>query len=700
MANKKAKRRVTRTLRGKPGIDKTTIDEEESQSTSPMSPTGKGLSVSIEIPPLTTSKRTYISYDDEEEISWIEKPSTPHAIPIVSNPKSSKRRIVSSAKQISPWPKWLPENMKIEILAINQGANNLATKAELMACIHTWVRRYFWQIRNLSREGRDEISIGFGANEAQVKEMENDACNQPFGNTVALKIENYHHRLMAALQENIDLLLKMFWNCKEAQGFISGQLMKVEAKKQAALLRETGGVNVRVRGLGLGSAPNTPIIDQDEVNKILIKGDMRLISDVWSYVLDVMDEGFLITNEVWGQRFLKSTCIILSWYITFLFQLPDPKAVMEDNFANGIEAANKTTAIYKGDLPLIEWPNFQQPVKWGNRVPAVSYGALVGSKGFEQVVPEEGEDELLMEYSKSMNIGNHDETKEKTILKLLDHGVDIEAANMEKLLIARAGVLEKLSKESTESAKSLMEKVVRIGAWMKEKKAMSEWVFKGRMALTAIDQFTDLASKAYEQAAEAERRKQLDGGIGRAESQYQCLEVLATYNIWFNKVKSSGILEELGLQYEACFPPLQSSNWGWSGSQGLGPFSMNQHQTTNQQGQFHGNQGGPGGFQGFSPYGQQGSGYAIQQGWTNGTGMGRMGGMGFVGSSGMGDSGLFSMGRLLGPSPEGISSGVTSRGAMSVGPQERGSPSTAGGITTGGITTGRISGGDSHQGQS
>ena len=334
----------------------------------------------------------------------------------------------------------------------------------------------------------------------QVKEMEYDNCDQPFGNSVALKIKTYHHALMGTLRDNFDLLLKMFLNCKEAQGFVNGQLMIAEATKQAALLTASEGVSFHIRGI----VPHTPIIHEDEVNKKFIKGDMKLVSDVWNCVFDVMDEGFLMTNEVWGQRFLKSTCIILSWYITYLFQLPDPKAwieskAMDTNISTGtgnsnsnstgtgtstsngtdtntsitgINVTNKTMAIYKGDLELIEWPDFVKPVKWGKRVPTIWYGALVGSKGFEQVVREEMEYELGMENVKIME--DHGESDEKKIMKLLHHRVKTEATKMEEMLISQAAFLEKLSKESMERAKALVERGMRVAAWMKETKAMFE----------------------------------------------------------------------------------------------------------------------------------------------------------------------------------------------------------------------------------
>ena len=120
--------------------------------------------VAIETPSTATGKRPYVS-NDNDEVLWVNKPRGTQF-------KSTKqRRMVFAARQVMPWPKWLPEKMKSEILSVNQGPNNAAAKAELMACVRTWVRRYFWQIRNLSREGRDAISMGFGTNKTQVKDF-------------------------------------------------------------------------------------------------------------------------------------------------------------------------------------------------------------------------------------------------------------------------------------------------------------------------------------------------------------------------------------------------------------------------------------------------------------------------------------------------------------------------------------------------
>lgn len=90
--------------------------------------------------------------------------------------------------------------------------------------------------------------------------------------------------------------------------------------------------------------------------------------------------------------------------------------------------------------------------------------------------------------------------------------------------------------------------------------------------MTAIDQFMDLAVKAYEKAAEEERKKRVDGVTsGKATPEAQLnpsLDVFATFNIWFTQVMNSGVLKELGVEYEAMFPPVQNSNWSWSSTSG------------------------------------------------------------------------------------------------------------------------------------
>ena len=62
-----------------------------------------------------------------------------------------------------------------------------------------------------------------------------------------------------------------------------------------------------------------------------------------------------------------------------------------------IDTANKTSAIAKGDLNIISWPELVKPAKWGKKVPVLWYGELIVGKVVQESVKEDVEQELLAE---------------------------------------------------------------------------------------------------------------------------------------------------------------------------------------------------------------------------------------------------------------------------------------------------------------
>lgn len=72
------------------------------------------------------------------------------------------------------------------------------------------------------------------------------------------------------------------------------------------------------------SATGLTIIVEEDVNDLFIKGNMKLVTDVWNVIMDVVEPELLLRYQNWANRLLKTTYTILAWYLTFLFELPDP----------------------------------------------------------------------------------------------------------------------------------------------------------------------------------------------------------------------------------------------------------------------------------------------------------------------------------------------------------------------------------------
>ena len=55
-------------------------------------------------------------------------------------------------------------------------------------------------------------------------------------------------------------------------------------------------------------------IEPDEVDMMFLRGNVRLVADVWNPILDI-EVDFLLVNPQWSDRFIKKTCVVLGWLI-------------------------------------------------------------------------------------------------------------------------------------------------------------------------------------------------------------------------------------------------------------------------------------------------------------------------------------------------------------------------------------------------
>lgn len=413
------------------------------------------------------------------------------------------------------------------------------------------------QKRNITAADRIDFAVCFGVSKDDAAAYEAGInCGgdgeKPWGVLIAERLKNYYHGLMAKLRENFDLLLIMFWNSESTKPWIRGQMIMVEAAKQAALLDGRQGMK---RKLKCGGTGETPIIDEEDVDELFLKGNMKLVSDVWYHILDVVERELLLKDEEWGKRMLSSTCTILAWYITYLFQLPDPKGFMEGTVTSGgIEASDRTKAIHKGDLQISQlWPGLRVPLRWGKRRNSVPwYGELVGGRGLQDSVLEDLEVELAVAGVAEMTAAgmNIDEGKKVDYpWKVLEDGIDVEAERLKKLLLSRSGLLEDLARKAQDKAKEAREKAMEMVRGMKLSRIYIENLVKQRMATEAIEQFCKSAWVAYEEAKRGEKQAEFEGNGSGAE----VLEVIGGFHVWMENIKKMGIFKDLGIEYEQSF---------------------------------------------------------------------------------------------------------------------------------------------------
>ena len=496
----------------------------------------KGPPPSPAVPASGVAKRAYVYSEIEDEG---EDEGEDDFDVSMKGPMPPRKKIQSSRMLTIVVPPWVPQQMKIDLMDLHSGRTTTTGKIELLGCLRFYVRVILMQKRNITLADRIDFAVCFGVTEDDATAYESGIsrrgeAEKPWGVVISDRLKSYYHGMLAKLRDNFDLLLKMFWSCEDAKLWIRGQMIMVEAAQQAALLNERG-INMR-----LNRAPgNTPLIDWEDIDALFLKGNMKLVSDVWGHILDVVEPGFLLKDCEWGKKMLRSTCIILAWYITYLFQLLDPKGAIEET-ATGIETTDKTAAIHKGDLGLsTEWPPLKLPVKWGRRSTVPWYGELVGGKGFQDPIREDLENGLAMASA----------TEGGCLLSVLDDDIDAEAEKFRDILLSRAGHLEELGRKAIDKAKDVKDRASELIRGMKDSKIYTERVVKQRMATEAIDQFCKSAWIAYEEAKRSEKRRELEG-IGPGT---EVLEVIGTCHIWMENLKKMGVFKELGVEYENSF---------------------------------------------------------------------------------------------------------------------------------------------------
>lgn len=502
---------------------------------------------------VSSSDEDLTELEDDEYDGLVVAPGNAQALTSQAPPQ---KKLQSSARMMTiVVPPWVPEQMKLDLMSLHSAKSTTMGKIDLIACLRFYVRAIMIQKRSITTSDRIDFAVCFGVSEDDASAYETGLkykgdVEKPWGVVMAQKFKNYYHGVMAKLRDNFDLLLKMFWDCEGAQLWIRGQLIMVEAAQQAALLNggDAKGKKLRIKR-GLGDAP---LIDEEDVDELFLKGNMKLVSDVWNYILDVVEPELLLRDEEWGRKMLSSTCTILAWYITYLFQLPDPKGVMEG--IGGIEVSDKTKAIHRGDLGFSkEWPMLRIPPKWGKRTNVPWYGELIGGKALQDPVHENLEHELAVASASeraTTELNTEDEiVKGGYLLTVLEDGIDAEAERFKEVLLSRAAHLEDFSRKAMDKAKDVHEKALEMIRGMRDSRVYTEKLVRQRMAIEAIEQFCKSAWFAYEEAKKKEKRLELEG----VKTGTDVLEVIGTCHVWMENMKKMGVFKELGVEYEGSF---------------------------------------------------------------------------------------------------------------------------------------------------
>lgn len=144
-------------------------------------------------------------------------------------------------------------------------------------------------------------------------------------------------------------------------------------------------------------------ISPGDIDKFFLKGNMKLISDIWAPVLDVYDDGVLLKaeNVTFAKHIYSATMCILPTFITLVYE-PQPAGEMTTTV--------KTNAIINADVEILElgFPRIRRPPKWNRRRQTVTkYGylstCLVDRREQEEELAEE-----LDECTAASNINEFD----------------------------------------------------------------------------------------------------------------------------------------------------------------------------------------------------------------------------------------------------------------------------------------------------
>ncbi|KAF8427505.1 hypothetical protein EV426DRAFT_572183 [Tirmania nivea] len=371
----------------------------------------------------------------------------------------------------------------------------------------------------------------------------------------------------------------MFLECEKAHGYIESLFSQVEA-------RGTKSINDQF-----------PCIDTEDVEYMLLqeKG-MKLVSDIWSPILDVVDIDYICTNPFWGERFYKATATVLAWMLTF--HVKSEKARENANFEPGTypyTADLVSKAIFKadsvlgggGDAVVGDWPTLKKPVNWTKKRGQLHcYGALKYAKIYSQLA-EAAVEEIDEEIGKPAN---------RIIVPDRPTGLDemMDVTNqMEQAkwvmdnIKARSAALRLVEVQAGEKARLLEEESEKLLKWMKDMMIYTERAQKGKEVHMAVECYIMNAKRMFQDAMDKEKDGYVERGglVGSHGDSSGIAEIMGGFAAWIGKMRANKLFKAHVVNYNAATAGMQVG-----GSSFQGGYMMNQG---NMQGYQHGYNQGP-----------------------------------------------------------------------------------------------------------
>ena len=365
---------------------------------------------------------------------------------------------------------------------------------------------------------------------------------------------------------------------------------------------------------------------------------MRLISDVWYPLMHVVKPDFLLMDGIWGQCWLDTTCVVLSWVLTHLFRLDICDELGKFEYGKcPIPADLFTAAICKADGPM---PNDRPqplhiPLCWNQRKnPAYSYGALKFvnlARGAAEGVVDEGVEREMRDPESGITMPKIPSNVDLRELFDLSNIFDQVEYLMEMLRV-RAQAFRVIEADARKNAEAVEGKFEAALVVIKEHKLAMHKATNDMQRKMLVERFIVEGKQLFVNTEKVEKVSAAGGGDARRVLWLNTTDILAGFSAFIGILNREEYFKQYVDRYE--------SGYDINGSYGVG-----------MQGRDPGwGQGGFGNAVGYGGYNQPGfgnrGGFGRQQfspngGYTGGGGMGYqpgnggvMQGVGFAGGGG------------------------------------------------------------------
>ncbi|KAF8454012.1 hypothetical protein BGX38DRAFT_1268251 [Terfezia claveryi] len=525
------------------------IDDSEIMTSTPTkTPKGRGRAV-VSITPDTPTPTRAIRYkrksqqEEEEDTEAADKSlecvgisedlSDGEVFPVEQTPRKTNRMPPSAP--VPPMKRAKRESLPIlkDIYFIEPHFKEWIEEAaklgevELNHAINFQVRLMCWKKLDHTPKDRSRVSqAAWGIPEKQLvdAEKEESVSHEPLGIAVFKQWRKYYKGILVKIRENTECLMKMFFESDGAKACLDSFFLQVETR---------GAKSIN---------DNYPCLEPEDIEAMFLKGNLELVSDFWSFLLDVVDADFICVNPFWAGRFQKATATIVAWMLTFHLKLENPRhrAANFVPFTEVYKAELLSNAILKADAVLkgvestglVDWPQIKKPESWSKRRSPVNiYGALKYA-GLRKQAAQAALEEDIEEQLERPEIRLTVPAQPKGVPDLFYVTPFNDRC---KWLIethkARATALRNLSIEAGERIKNLEEEAGRMENRMVDEFAFYEKAQKGKEMELACARFMADAKKMFSEALEREREACIEKRkIG--DDKPSVLEILGSFAAW------------------------------------------------------------------------------------------------------------------------------------------------------------------------